>query len=548
MIAGGSIYQKPYNKNIGVEEPNLTEDNPIYFLEEPFEITGEDLIPTSGSYGWFTTPSFQIPGNVNITYYAVWTGAASIYCDRMIMFNEFYDIMFNPTQKPNPVTPPNFGGQISAKYPTADSTLHSTYVDEPPLLAAEAFGKINHLVDSVIGARNGGMELNGAIWPHTEWGMRFEQKFGISPFDDKYKRKYLLYNVYPFRQELATTQADVQSAIEELINFRFIGDDPELLPYQFLGLRPAVRASKLYDDEPENDKPWISILQVHAEHNVYLDGGQYKIDRAATNMRRAPTRDEIFVQGNMALAYGAKGFMVYMVPTWNARPEDDPKAEPVWNTFGLFDELHNPYLGVDGSGLVQNPCNIQVPNTRYDAVKDLFAETKKIENVILNLNWLDAKGWNRSESCSINWINSVTTQHPAVDEDPDYTTFVETGFFEEKNPSSVDLVPPKYVYVVNRRCNTQEIPGDLPVQDSSHRYVSLKFNLDSDYKNYTIHDLKTYSVYYIGFNGSLVLYLKAGHGTLLKIEPTIQSGGTLAIDESVNYNIKVKGDVKLAQG
>lgn len=224
VIAGGSIYQKPYNKNIGVEEPNFTEDDPIYFLEEPFEIIGEDLMLTSGSYSWITTPSFQIPGNVNITYYAVWTGAASIYCDRMIMFNEFYDIMFNPTQKPNPVTPPNFGGQISTKYPTVDSTLHSTYVDEPPLLAAEAFGKINHLVDSVIGTRNGGMELNGAIGPHTEWGMRFEQKFGISPFDDKYKRKYLLYNVYPFRQELTTTQSDVQSAIEELINFRFIGD------------------------------------------------------------------------------------------------------------------------------------------------------------------------------------------------------------------------------------------------------------------------------------------------------------------------------------
>ncbi|GAB1443981.1 hypothetical protein MASR2M39_28260 [Ignavibacteriales bacterium] len=51
---------KPYNKNIGTEEPNSTEEDPTYFLEEPFEITGEDLIPTSGSYGWFTTPSFQI--------------------------------------------------------------------------------------------------------------------------------------------------------------------------------------------------------------------------------------------------------------------------------------------------------------------------------------------------------------------------------------------------------------------------------------------------------------------------------------------------------
>jgi hypothetical protein len=261
VIEGGSIYQKPYNKNIGTEEPNSTEEDPTYFLEEPFEITGEDLIPTSGSYGWFTTPSFQIPGDVNITYYAVWTGAASIYCDRMIMFNEFYDIMFNPTQKSDPVTPPNFGVQISDKYPTIYSDLHSTYVDEPPLLAAEAFAKINYLVDLEMGSDYPAMELNGAIGPHTEWGMRFEQKYGTSPSDEKYKRKYLLYNVYPFRQNLTTSQTDVQAALDELVNYRFIGDDPELLPYQFLGLRPAVRASKLYDDDPD-DIPWISILQV----------------------------------------------------------------------------------------------------------------------------------------------------------------------------------------------------------------------------------------------------------------------------------------------
>ncbi|GAB1443978.1 hypothetical protein MASR2M39_28230 [Ignavibacteriales bacterium] len=123
----------------------------------------------------------------------------------------------------------------------------------------------------------------------------------------------------------------------------------------------------------------------------------------------------------------------------------------------MFDELNKPYLGVDGSGLVQHPCSVQVPNARYYAVKDLFAETKKIENVILNLKWLDAKGWNRSEACSINWIDSIKTLHHVVNADPDDTTLVETGFFEEMNPSSVDIVPPKYVYVVNRRCNTQEI-------------------------------------------------------------------------------------------
>ena len=97
-------------------------------------------------------------------------------------------------------------------------------------------------------------------------------------------------------------------------------------------------------------------------------------------MRRAPTRDEIFVQGNMALAYGAKGFMFYMVPTWNSEPEPN---KTVWNTFGIFDEFQNPYQGVDGPGLVQNPCNAQVPNYRYHATKALIENTRKIENIIL---------------------------------------------------------------------------------------------------------------------------------------------------------------------
>jgi len=125
---------------------------------------------------------------------------------------------------------------------------------------------------------------------------------------------------------------------------------------------------------------------------------------------------------------------------------------------------------------------------------------------------------------------------------------VETGFFEELSPSSVDIFAPKYVYVVNRRCNIQEIPGDLPVQDSSHRYVSIKFHLDPGFINYTIHDLKTNSKYYTTTNGWVTIYLKAGEGTLLKIEPTVQAGGYLVENESVSYQINVKSDLKLTSG
>ena len=537
VIEGGSIYQKPYNKNIGTEEPNSTEEDPTYFLEEPFEITGEDLIPTSGSYGWFTTPSFQIPGDVNITYYAVWTGAASIYCDRMIMFNEFYDIMFNPTQKSNPVTPPNFGEQISKKYETTYPDLHSTYVDEPPLLAAEAFAKINYLVDLEMGSYYPAMELNGAIGPHTEWGMRFEQKYGTSPSDEKYKRKYLLYNVYPFRQNLTTSQTDVQAALDELVNYRFIGDDPELLPYQFLGLRPAVRASKLYDDDPD-DIPWISILQVHAEHKVYEDGGQYKIDWTATNMRRAPTRDEIFVQGNMALAYGAKGFMVYMVPTWNAIP-GEVEGDTVWNTYGLFDQFQNAYAGIDGSGLVQHPCSTQVPNTRYNAVHDLIEDTKKIDDIILGLNWQNARSWNHSYSGTPTWIENIDTKIPG-ESSFDATKYVETGEFVE-NGQTAEGTDERYVYIVNKRCNLQG-------NDNSAREISFNIARFKDYVNYKITDLKSNIVYYKTYYQPLTLNLPAGGGTLLLIEPVVHSGGVLLESESLEHPVIVKSDLILSPG
>ncbi len=84
------------------------------------------------------------------------------------MFNEFYDRMFNPTLKSNPIAPPDFSTQITTKYQNAGSALHSMYVDEPPLLATEAFSHINDLVWSTLAGSTTAMELNGAVGPHAE--------------------------------------------------------------------------------------------------------------------------------------------------------------------------------------------------------------------------------------------------------------------------------------------------------------------------------------------------------------------------------------------
>jgi hypothetical protein len=171
-------------------------------------------------------------------------------------------------QRRNPIliAPPDFSTQITTKYQGSNPALHSMYVDEPPLLATEAFSHINDLVWSHSIGKFNCHGVNGAIGPHAEWGMRFDQQYGKSALTMIYKRKYLLYNVYPFRQEVDTTQSDVQSALEELVNFRFIGDDATEHSYQYLGLRPAIRGAKKFDTQLNNDIPLIYILQVHAEH------------------------------------------------------------------------------------------------------------------------------------------------------------------------------------------------------------------------------------------------------------------------------------------
>lgn len=381
-------------------------------------------------------------------------------------------------------------------------------------------------------------------------GLKFDQQYGFSPVDSKYKRKYLLYNVYPFRQELDTTQSDVQSAIEELINYRFIGDDTTKHSYQYLGLRPAIRASKKYDATESNDIPMVNILQVHAEHKVFLSGGAYHIDQAAGNMRRAPTRDEIFVQGNMALAYGAKGFMFYMVPTWNYVPGPN---DTVWNTYGLFDDTLNVYTGGDNFGLVQHPCNAQVPNYRYYATKALIENTRKIENILLGLNWNDTKSWHNGSTCSVDWISNVTTRYPHFPgNDGSSERYVETGYFTELNPPPGKIEDAKFIYLVNRRCNIQSpfTPSNPnAVNDTSYRNITLTLNFaNSTWDYYTVTDLKTDSVYCATKTGDVTVFLGAGEGTLLQIEPVttnITQNTIFDHDITLNCDLTVSNNATL---
>ncbi|KAB2940362.1 MAG: hypothetical protein F9K14_19405, partial [Candidatus Methanoperedens sp.] len=547
---GIGVYAGPFSASLQ-DQPQIERRRDFFTEPEliPVESMGisqvfkNNELPESDDYYWIETNSFNVSQNMNLAFHIYWSGNLTVYIDKITFVSEEFDRLYVNTS--GPVLMDSIFTELDSIYPSSvysNQRFQSFYFDEPFQLSAEYRKDLQAEVFSK-STSNNNLEINGATGAVPGYFHYFDIKWA-APTANRLKN-YLLYNLYPIGSGTTYSQDHVQAMLNTFVNYRNFNDGGTG-PYQYSGLRSAQLGAQRYNQDETDDIPLVMTLGVHAEQYVVgVDNSAHIVP--GVHSRRAPTYDEIFAQGNLSLAYGAKGFMYYMVPT---RANSGTAQDPSWNTYGLFDDETAVYDSSNsGTGLVQDPAENQIPNHRFYAVRDFIASTSLVDSVLLKLRWLDAKGWNRTESCSINIIDSVKTRNPFVTSNVwDAVAYVETGYFEEINPSSDDIVPPNYIYVVNKRCNKQEIPTEEETHDYSHRYVSLKFNLDSDYKNYTIHDLKTDSVYYIGFNGLLVLYLEAGHGTLLKIEPTIQSGGTLGSDETVNYNINVKGNVKLAAG
>jgi len=50
VIAGDALYQRPYNSNMTIEEPNFTEGIETYFLTAPYQVRAEQLMDSAGTY------------------------------------------------------------------------------------------------------------------------------------------------------------------------------------------------------------------------------------------------------------------------------------------------------------------------------------------------------------------------------------------------------------------------------------------------------------------------------------------------------------------
>jgi hypothetical protein len=547
----------------------LIEDDPKieakrYFFKEPvpppIESVGLSQVVTTDDldeftqYGWFETRGFNVTQDMNVSFSIYWYGDVDVYIDKVIFYsNEYRDIyVTEDIEMVRDIINGTTGLTANGNYPndvgpTTAAKFQNFYVDEPFQLSANYRKELQHHIFQKGGLdENSTLEINGATGGVPAYFLQFDQKWAKP---DNYKLKnYLLYNIYPFDKNTTYHQSIVQQRFDVMIGYRNYTDGAEA-NYQYSGLRRAQMAAQNFTAENiSDDIPLIFTMGVHSEQyidgvtNNYIDG---------PHRRRAPTWSEIFAQGNIAIAYGAKGFMYYMIPTRTTTPDQDiDYKDTVWNTYGLFDEVGNMYdtSHTTSSGKIQNPAALQIPNSRYNAVKAFINSTNLIASELLQLKWIDANSWHNPTPGIDNYINTVVTTRVhsnGTTDDESYETYVESGYFLKPTSASSTVDDERFVYLVNRRCNQNK---DWLGYDNSDRIVSFFVTRFKDYVNYKITNLKSNTVYYKTYNQQFTIHLDAGEGTLLKIEPVVHSGGTLLESETVKHSVDVKSDLVFTPG
>jgi tetratricopeptide (TPR) repeat protein len=263
-------------------------------------------------------------------------------------------------------------------------------------------------------------------------------------------------------------------------------------------------------------------MQVHAE--TQDKSGSLEV------VHRAPTAAEIYVQGYLAMCYGATGLIYYALHTTT------DANNKLW---GLFDEVGNHFIG--NYNQVQNKINAVEPNDRFYAVKELNRQVDQVSSELLKLTWINGYNIHKAEPLGANnYISGITSYY--IDGQYfvyDVNTYVELGEFKK----TTDFSNPNldYFLLVNRRC-----------ESSDFRHIVANFNItNSAYINWGIKDMGSGRPWTIIKTGSLDDTLSPGTGKLYRLAPVVLYGGDIENNETIsgtntlNGSMTIKSNAKL---
>lgn len=449
-----------------------------------FSFTVSDFSPVE--FSTLITPEFSKPGEFStlLQLRVVSTGKTGLYFDKFAIYDNKYENLFlaSPTVQDS-IREEIRSGMFVAFNEIAKNPLYAhPYFDEPWFNASRAFNTV-----SIIAAQENGIGagkfLNGATGDYADYFLDFTNKNKYYP--------YVLYNRYPIFCETDSSsegENSIQIALQNLIKYT----DANGLTR---GLLPTYQITKDSSGVSLNRR-FVHTIQVQAEYFV-------KNSTISRCVYRAPTFNEILVQGNLALAYGATGLMYYTIftGTHGANINQD-----LWAFYGLFDEQSNQFDAVS-KGIVQDPAQLQIANNRYYAVKELNHFIEKNKRIFLDSEHISVQSVNATTKLKLG--KSEVANFKAGKEknckldcyDSSESTFLETAVLKNDKENCY------YLFLVNRRC-----------LESETRFVSFTINGSEPDSNIRISEIDSGISFTIKDTGSIEIEIKPGRGKLIKIE------------------------------
>jgi len=509
--------------------------------------------------------------NSQVDYRIYWPGNVTVYLDYVRLDDEWAHFLFNPDLEPAPQKY-KFKTRILQEIAAfGDKNLLSYfYMDECPINSFPCIAEVNKIIKSQTATRNKGLfaiMMEETAMHDYGWLKNLpsidEYTNYILEMDDSLMTDVFLYTCYPFHNgfkypsnlntsglppgiSYATSSSPADYNNTMMSNFQRnqyqyspvdFPNGQVVLSYNIMS--QMIKKSKLAG----RDISPAFFIQAHTvEDSTY---NYYTL--------REPTNEEMMLQGNMALIYGAKQVYLFSYATvllstnggnYYSYGLMNDAADTSRRTSNYFGQ--NKWLGaIKVSENLQKIGDLLYPEGQKEKHMS-YVDSRSVnpitypENIGSGLPWLYINEL-RSQDPNING------QNPCVETDisSDYydcpnERYWELGFFDQPS-GSTDGVS-KYFIALNKR-STPDTPG----YHVDTRILKLRFNTSdlAGFNNWMIKDAVTNEVI-SKFNKNSSLFVNAGtykpaEAKLLKIVPVMVEGDTLITDESVSGSFNCKG-------
>ncbi|MCW9066565.1 MAG: hypothetical protein OQJ78_09740, partial [Ignavibacteriaceae bacterium] len=284
-----------------------------------------------------------------------------------------------------------------------------------------------------------------------------------------------------------------------------------------------------------NGKNFYVVPQLHGKY--FEKNGKFISPSGLISPLRPPTGNEVAVQCNLAIAYGAKGIIPYCLTTeridWDGKtnfpglltPDADINGiyRNHWTNYGLF-------LWNTDQNTTQQKLIWMGYKDKWDALANVNAKLTSIGSTLIDLTWKNTYSIHLGQPTG-EYITSVTTIDAAD------KRYIELGLFNKAGEVSSE-----YFYIVNRRTLLQD-SREIEVQYDRTNTNPYNFN------NWTVKEIGTENYWSSGnpANQFTIIY-QPGDGKLFKLQPTVIGGGRLYHNEVIQSDIELKHDLIIESG